>query len=183
MIFRSVSTLRQFVGQYALERGLSARSVQALHHVINSFEKHLGRTAVVRDFKFLRINAWLSDQLIAGLDPETVRGRRTAIVGLWNHALAVGLIRRIPARIMKIKVADKPPVAWHTSGLVRLLKAAKSLPGKMNRNRTVRRRDFWAAYILVAYDIGVRLGDLLALKTSDISPSGAALRIDPKAKP
>ncbi|MGE4138380.1 MAG: tyrosine-type recombinase/integrase [Pirellulales bacterium] len=182
MFFRSSLALRAFVQQYALERGLSPGSLRALGYVLNSFERYLKRPARLNDLHREQFNAWLLAELAAGLDPETVRNRRTAMLGIWRHAAEAGLLRTAPARIVKIQVPQKIPEAWHKSAIDKLEAAARLLPGTMHSDRRVLRADFWTAYALVDYDLGIRLGDLLAIDESHVNAQGGVCMIQHKTQ-
>lgn len=181
MIQRSEpSELRQFLDEYAIDRGLAVGSLRALVYVVNCFERHLARPARLADLNRGTVNAWLAGLLARKLDPETVRGRRTAMLGLWKHAVDSGALEVPPARIRKIKVADKPPTCWDLPELKKLLKVARGLPGVMNRDRRIDRADFWQAYIYCDYGTGLRLGDLRSLRFDQIGPDGTTIVVQSK---
>lgn len=116
--------IRAMVPLYAMERGRVGRSLENLHHTLNGFERFLGRRATSADFTDDAINAWCAWQFARNLDAETVRGRRTLMVGIWRWAVDHGLIRRMPGKLPKIKVPDKPPQCWHLDELRQLLAVA-----------------------------------------------------------
>lgn len=181
MISRSEpSELRQFLDEYAIDRGLETGSLRALVYVINSFERHLARPARLADLNRQAVNAWLAGLLAQKLDPETVRGRRTAILGIWKHAVESSMLDLGPARIRKIKVADKPPTCWDLPELRKLLKVARDLDGVMNKDRRIDRADFWQAYIYTDYGTGLRLGDLRKLRFDNIAPDGTTIVVQSK---
>ncbi len=182
MLSQSDTTaLREYLGQYALERGIGVGSLQALHYVLNSFEKFLERTASVSDLDTDTLNDWLAWQFVAGLDPETIRGRRTAMLGMWRDAHAFGFASQLPGRIRKIKVPQKPPRCWDKSREAPLLLAAVAeLAGTMNKDARVSRADFWTAWILVGYYSGLRLSDLLALRFDQVAADGTIVTVQAK---
>lgn len=181
MISRSEpGELRQFLDEYAIDRGLAVGSLRALVYVVNCFEKHLARPARLADLNRGTVNAWLAGLLARKLDPETVRGRRTAMLGIWKHAIESDEIETPPVRIRKIKVADKPPTCWDLPELRKLLKVARGLDGVMNRDRRISRSDFWQAYIYADYGTGLRLGDLRRLRFDQIGPDGTVIVVQSK---
>lgn len=172
--------LRGYFAQYAIERGLSPGSERALCFVLNSFQRFLGRDATFCDLTAATINAWIAWQFSRGLDPETVRGRRTALVGIWKHACEAGLLEVAPARVRKIKVPDKPPRCWDKPELLRLLELARGLTGHMNRDPRISRSDFWQAWLYVAYGTGLRLSDLRKIRFADIASDGRTIVVQGK---
>lgn len=181
MIAPFASNLRAFIEHYAMLRGLSPNSARALRYTANSFDRFLGREARIADLSDDRLNAWSSYELAAGLDPETVRGRRTALVGIWKEANDCGLTTAFPRKLRKIKVPEKIPVCWDLqSELAKLLAVARLLEGTMHRDPRIDRRDFWQGWIHVDYGVGLRLADLLALRFSNIAPDGAVVFVQMK---
>lgn len=182
MIVSSADSLRDYLAQYAMERGLAPSSVRALTYVLNSFEKYLQRPANLIDLTAGHVNAWLAWLFNEGLDPETVRGRRTAILAIWRDACEAGLVCSAPARIRKIKVPDKPPRCWDLPELGMILAVTRSLSGRMNKDKRISRADFWTAYTLVDYESGYRLGDLRKLSFDKIARDGTVVIVQNKTR-
>ena len=76
-----------------------------------------------------------------------------------------------PVRIRKIKAPLPPPRAWTLEELSRLLEVAAALRGVL-RGKSVSRAAFWRCFVLVGYETGLRLGDLLALRIDQIADGG-----------
>ncbi len=174
--------IRAMVPLYAMERGRFGRSLENIHHTLNGFEKHLGRRATVDDFDDRVINAWCAWQFAKGLDPETVRGRRTLMVGIWKWAADNGLVRRLPGKLPKIKVPEKPPQCWHLDELRKLLAAASQLPGTMRRDFRVPRSAFATAWLRADYATGFRFADLHELDARCIAPDGTVVIVQQKTR-
>lgn len=180
MISRAQTTLRSYAAQYAIERALAASSERALRYVLNSLELYLKRPATLDDLCSATLNGWITWMYRERLDPETIRGRRTATVGIWKHACEAELVTMPPMRIRKVKVPDKPPVCWDWPELLKLLDVARALTGVMNRDRRVSRADFWQAWLYVDYGTGLRLGDLRKLRFDNISSDGRTITVQSK---
>ena len=174
--------VRAMVPLYAMERGRFGRSLENLHHTLNGWEKQLGRRATSADFTDAAINAWCAWQQARGLDPETVRGRRTLIVGIWKWAVDVGLVRRLPGKLPRIKVPDKPPQCWHLDEMRRLLAVAASLTGTMRRDSSVPRSAFAVAWLRADYATGFRFADLHNLHAKAIAPDGTVVIVQAKTR-
>lgn len=165
---------------YAMERGRFGRSLENLHHTLNGWETQLCRRATSDDFTDQAINAWCAWQFAKGLDPETIRGRRTLIVGIWKWAYGVGLVERLPGKLPKIKVPDKPPQCWHLDEMRKLLHAASLLPGTMRRDFRVTRAALATAWLRSDYATGFRFSDLHALHSRSIAPDGTVVIVQAK---
>jgi len=150
-------SLRAFAGQYALEHGLVTSSANVILYAIASFERSLDRTASLNDLFHELVNDWLGDLLAGQLDRSTIHTYRRILLVVWRAAAEGGLIPA-PCRVRKVRVPTKLPRAWTLPELRRLLEfAAKS-----------RRPDYWRAFILVGYETGLRLSDLLALNADQL---------------
>lgn len=180
MISQNADSLRAYIDVYAMERGLAASSLKALGYVTNSLESHLGRTAMLNDLTQHTVNAWLQWMFSKGLDPETIRNRRTVIIGIWKHAVESDLLDVMPVRIRKVKVPDKPPQCWELEEFRKLLEVAKKLRGNMNKDRRVKRADFWQAWLYVDYGTGYRLGDLRSFRFDQVRHDGTTQLVQSK---
>lgn len=172
--------VRAMVPLYAMERGRVGRSLENLHHTLNGLERFLGRRATAADLDERTINAWVVWQFAKNLDAETIRGRRTLMVGIWRWAVDHGLIRRMPGKLPKIKVPDKPPQCWHLDELRQLLAVARELPGTMRRDERVLRSDFATAWIRADYATGFRFFDLHNLERRAIAKDGTIVIVQHK---
>lgn len=172
--------VRSYLSVYAVERGIGSRSLGNLNHNLNSFERHLGRSADWPDVTTANVNGWLCAELERGIDPETVRTRKISLVGVWKEAFDSGVAPTAPAKIRKIKVPSKIPVCWDMPELELVRLSARQLTGHMKRDRTISRADFFEAYVLVGYDIGLRLGDLCRLMFEQIGADGRIVIVQNK---
>jgi integrase len=171
--------LIDFVRRYAIERGLSEPSAQQLRFVLNSFGKSLGRRPRLSDLVDEKVNAWVVQMQENGLAPETVRGHRIALVGIWREAVYAELVDRPPGRIRKVRIPQRLPTAWSQADLMRLLEAAGKTPGRFLFSG-VRKAPFWRAWILVGYYSGLRRDDLLRLRFDDLRPDGKLFLVQHK---
>jgi integrase len=90
---------------------------------------------------------------------------RRELLTLWRYAYETDLTETPPLRVMAIKATPRPPTAWSMDTLRKLLDAAeKDVRPISCRLPNVRRCDILPAWISLAYDSGIRLGDILALR-------------------
>lgn len=180
MIATSHPIPRSFLAIYAIRRGLTPPSLKALGYVLNCFERSLGHAASWDDFELPTIERWTDALFARGLDPESIRGRRTALIGFWREAHDAGVIQSLPGRLRRIKVPDKPPICWDKPEYVGLLAITGALKGTMNRDPRILRADFWTCWIRSDYDGGFRLGDLRRLLFSQIASDGTVQLVQRK---
>jgi hypothetical protein len=62
-----------------------------------------------------------------------------------------------------------PPKVWNQEYLGRLLGAARGMKGSFH---TVRKADFWTAWVLVAYQTGARPGEMFAIECEQVTSNG-----------
>ncbi len=83
-MFSPTGEIRAAIAVYALERGRTGKSLNSLHYILNSFEKSLDHPANWDDMTTPNLIAWGVKLFGDKLDPETIRSRRGALVGVWR---------------------------------------------------------------------------------------------------
>jgi integrase len=166
------ATPAAYLAQYVLERGLTQRSEAEFRRRLRRFERYLGRASEWDDFNDEQVNRWLAALAESGLAPETIRGHRSVVLAVWNGAWESGYLNARPGRIRRVKCPARRPQAWTLDELRALVAIASRTPGRTNRDRRIPRAAFWRAFLLTGYYTGLRLGDLLALRWSEVSASG-----------
>lgn len=162
--------LTDLLAQY-LERhdyGVSPGHAKQLRTSIAAWAKVAGHPLTIADLRDETLNAYL-DWLRGHRAPDTVRTRRGNLLILWHWAYQEGVIDLAPRRIRRLRPIPRQPIAWTLQEIRELIATAERLPGCFFG--TVRRRaSWWSSLIRAGYDTGLRLGDLLALRTSEVGP-------------
>ena len=115
------------------------------------------------------VNGWLESLRVSGVCAVTRSNERRLLLTLWRYAVDAGYSTTNPAQVRRIKVVKKPPRAWSRQTLLRLLDAAEQDGRRVsNRYPHVRWCDVLPVWIAVAFETGMRLGDLLALRAESI---------------
>lgn len=166
--------LGEFVERYTLERCLSDGHRELLSRAAVRFDRWHGRPASLSHLSDDTVNRWLLSLEAEGLRPRTVKGLRSRIMALWRAAYADRLLNRPPRRVRMIRPPATLPEAWEAAQLRSLLLTAGKLKGAFRFHR-VRRAAFWRAFILAAYDSGLRISDLLRLELAQIGSDGALI--------
>ncbi len=89
---------------------------------------------------------------------------------VWNQAYEDGDNDSPPLRVRKIRSPRDPVEAFTQDAIRELLKYVANLAGYFPNG--AKRSDFWTAAINAAYSTGLRRGDLLKLKRSQIGERG-----------
>ena len=148
--------------------GVSPGHARQLLVSVRAWEQFAGQPLLVRDLADEPLNAYL-DWLRKHRAPDTVRTRRGNLLILWHWAYQEGLTDVAPRRIRRLRRIPRQPQAWTVAEVRKLIATAESLPGCFHR--TVRRRaTWWSSLIRSGYDTGLRLGDLLRLRTVEVGP-------------
>jgi integrase len=97
----------------------------------------------------------------------TVRSERGILLTLWNWAYDRSIVDTAPRGVLKMKARRKPTKAWTIAEIRRLLEATKGLDGRRLRSGASLGL-FLRAWILVAYESGARLGDVMAFRAENL---------------
>jgi len=158
---------------YAPLRGIDPRTVEIYGFTLRAWDRFLGRPPDVTDLEELAVAKFLAHRL-RERSVATAAKDRTQIRALWEFAARRGLTDRWP-QIRPIRVPERVPQAWLTDELQRLLEAAGERQGSI---AGVPASAFWRAAILVCYETGCRVGELLRLEWRDVSPAGILFRAE-----
>ena len=113
--------------------------------------------------------------------PKTLQNMRAGILAIWNHAIESDICEQYrKSKIRPIAVPRPVPVAWTEEELSRLLAASANLSGCFRSG--INRQLYYDAAIRVAYDTGLRRGDLWRLSVSDVNDRGIVNTIQGKTR-
>lgn len=167
------------VETYISSRDLSAEYTKALRNRLIAFCRWLGGTATLDRFEARTVNDWLSYHKEAGrASMSTINSYRRGVLCIWRDAYESELIDNPPLRVKRIKVPRIVVEAFTHEEIAGLLVEADRLRGYLPNG--VKRNEFMRAIILVAYCTGLRRGDLLRVKRSQIRRDGSATIIQHK---
>jgi len=167
-------TLLLFVGDYRLERDVSDGTIAYIRVTVRRFSDWLKKPATLDDLEDDLVNRWLASLLDDGLARPSVKGHRGNLLSLWRCAFERELVRLPPRRVRKIKCPRTLPEAWEIQQLQSLLTEAEKMPGCF-RYVPLSWAEYLRALILVAWDSGLRLGDLLTLRFDQVGTDGSLI--------
>jgi integrase len=163
-------TLGEFVESYSLFHDVQAESMRQVRISVKLFERWAGGPVPLDQLDAASVSAWLRDYAAAGAAPNTVRSKRNQVLAMWRAAADEGLCDLPTRRVRPVRVPYKPPDCWTVDEVQQLLDACRKL--KRTHKCGLRRSEWFQLAVLMAWDTGIRVGDLFRLRVSDISPEG-----------
>lgn len=165
-----MGTLRVFVGQYVASRPLSRAYAARLRWTGNALEAFAGSAAIAEVLTEANANGFLAAQ--ADKSPFTIRSYRSDILTLWNAAadcdlVAYPVLRRVRAARVPELVVD----CYSLEEARAILGAAAGLVGRYRHG--VSRRAYWESAIRLAWDSGLRRGDVVAFRRDCLRSDGS----------
>ena len=129
------------------------------------------------------INAKRLNKLLASmqgtLSTQTVITKRRMMLCLWRHGVAIGLVKSSnDFQVVKFRLQRKPVRAYSREQVIesyRILQAKKENYFGTFRKSKCSRKLWLMTWYRVAYESGLRAGDIYALRGIDITPAGIAI--------
>lgn len=158
---------------YALLRDVKPGTLRQYTIVADLFEKWAGGPVPLAGLDESSVSAWLRDYS-ATAKPHTVRSKKNQILALWRAAADDGLADHPAARrVRRVRVPELVVTAWTRQEVEQLLRAAAGLPRRHRCGMT--RAAWWDLAIRVAWDSGLRWGDLICLRVDSITEDGSTV--------
>jgi integrase len=175
--------LKDFVTNiYSLERAVSKGHRNLILVKLRRYSSYLGHEATTHDLNAVSINRFLEHRESV-VKNATVVGERAILRALWCAANEAEpdcewYVPAKPARLRRLRREEVDVCGWDGEQLKSLLLATERQRGMFRTSAVgkVARAPFWRAFLLTAYDTGLRLGDMLRLTTEQVSAEGS-LRI------
>lgn len=173
-------TLKDFVTDiYSLERSVSKGHRNLLLTKIRRYSQYLGHEATTHDLNAVSINRFLEHRESV-VKNATVVGERAILRALWSAANEAEpdspwYVPAKPARLRRLRREEVDVCGWDGDQLKSLLLATERQRGMFRTSAVgkVARAPFWRAFLLTAYDTGLRLGDMLRLTAEQITSEGS----------
>ena len=172
-------TLGAYARQYGLLRDLRPETLRQYAMAADLYERWAGGPVRLDEMDEDSVSAWLRDYS-ATVEPNTVRSKKNQVLALWRAAADERLCEPPTRRVRSVKVPWRPPTAWDHAEVEQLLAACRGL--KRWHRCGLRRSDWFDLAVRVAWDTGLRWGDLICLPVhghNDAEKVCAALRIEP----
>ena len=156
---RAISPLRQRMIEDMGMRKMRDRTQEAYIRGVRRLARFLGRspdTATAEDLRRFQLHL-----VKAGVSPITLNATLTAVKFLFQVTLDRP---QLVAKIRQVRVEQKLPVVLSREEVARLIQSAGNL-----KHQTA---------LSLAYGAGLRAGEVVALKTSDVDSARMTLRIE-----
>jgi len=163
-------TIGGYVEQYGLFHACRPETVRQYQIAVKIFERWAGGPVRLDELDAMSVSQWLRDYAATGVAPATVRSKRNLILAIWRAAADDGLCDLPTKRVRSVRVPYKPPDAFTADEALRLVNSCAVLPRWHPCG--LRRSDWWRLAIMMAWDTGVRAGDLWKLRCDQISEWG-----------
>lgn len=177
--------LNVFIDEHAT--GIGENTVLCFYKpAITRFEKYLKHEASFEDLNDATINSWTKAELLKEGNLTTLAKRRSAILALWRAAYLSHRIESEPRRIRKLPKNTRVVEAWTRDELLKLLETIETSDWseKTMPKSVLNKADFFHTLASVAYETGLRLGDLLDMERgwirTDSTGTGFVTKVIPR---
>ena len=163
------------------------------HNVSDNYRKRLFRIAELMGAAGItaaNINATKLNQLLASmqgkLSTQTVITKRRMMLCLWRHGVAIGVVKSSDDfQVVTFRLQRKPVRAYSRDQISRAFKnlqeKSENFFGNFRKSKCSRK--LWLmTWYRVAYESGLRAGDIYALRDIDITPAGIAITMSKTGK-
>lgn len=173
-------TVRQFVEHYAANHAVEPSTVYQYRVTAERLDDWAGGPVYLDELDERVVSAWLRDYG-ATVRPATVRSKRNQLLALWRAAAAEFLCDPPTRRVLTTRVPWTPPTAWTLDEVRQLLRAAATL--KRWHPCGMRRAEWFDLAIRLAWDTGLRWGDLVRLRGADLHYDTVVVRQSKTRRP
>lgn len=156
-------SMTDLLDTYLEQRDASHRYEESLRRTVRRLAEY--GIGGVSQLSSDRVNKFLS---VVPVGQTTKHNYRREAFTLWRFAFEQGFTDVAPDRLRRIPPARFPVKAWTVEAVQKLLDAAEADQTPISRRLKLRRCDLLPAWILVAFDSGLRFSDVLELRQSDI---------------
>jgi len=143
---------------------LSPGTIEQFRVAIRLFDRWAGKPQTLHGLSEEHVRNFLHDYYATGKSPATVNKKRSLLLSLWNHAYEEELLDRPPRtrRIPQARECPPLPEAWTAQEVGRLLAAV----GEVYRGTFT--ATYLRALVLILYDTGARVSEVLRLQADDV---------------
>lgn len=143
----------------------TAGTIQQYQVAIGSFDRFLGRPATLNDLREEVVTAFMGAILKDGNSPVTANGKANYLKTLARFAKRKGKITDDLSDVQKLRAPRRLPTAWTLAEMEKLIHGCRQTEGRICG---VPAPAWWVAFVLTAYDTGLRRRALLAMRFADL---------------
>jgi len=168
--------LSHWVASYGRSHNLRQGCHQLMYSV-SHLQRFANKPLTLDDLSDDLLNGWITARHAQGMTPKTVHSQRGHILTLWREADRRRLVKAGPRYVQPVKVPKPRPKAYTLEELATLLQTFErmedqfQLPVDLENTHfmQVHKRLVLRAFLLVAYESGLRPCDLRALRSADVT--------------
>lgn len=149
---------------------LAAGSRRHYEESVATFSRYLCRPATTADLSDDTLNRFLRHLFVNGRSEYTVKNRRTGLLVLWRFAARLKLVQP-PEDVQRVRLNQLSIKGYDEKDIKKLVEYVSAMRG-MVRTAGLRKCDWWETFILVAWETGVRAGDLGAIEVGHLDQDG-----------
>lgn len=164
-------TIGTYLSTYTERRTLAHRSRAALRTAVASFSSLFGDLPVDQ-IDSIALNRWI-ENLEHSCSPRSVITYRSGVLSILRMAADDGVC--VEPNTRKIRRPRKPrplPRAWTDDQLRRVVQVCENLPGQLRPPRSCPACVYFTALVRIAYETGLRRGNLFSLQQSEVRDDG-----------
>ena len=160
--------VQDFLEEYFLTSNLRDSTAEQYQNSVNLIEKWHGSPLHLEEMTDLFISRWIKDYE-SDKSPHTVRTRRSALIAIMKGAYQSRHVEYEPKRIRPVKgIQTTPKDVWNALEIQALIaKTPQVLKGRF-RTTNIQKALYFSSLITMAFESGLRLGDILAIKSEDL---------------
>lgn len=172
-MIRHVATFRDAVEHYCLLHAMAPKAEYQVRHSCDLFQAWAARPLQLDELTEPLLSAFVK-AMEARYSKRYAINHRANCLAVWNAAADAGLCEHPRSRLVrKLKRPRPNPQAWTLDEMKRIIAAAERMDGKTARG--IWRRVYFPCLIHVAYETGLRRGDLWRLHRDDVTDDGRLL--------
>lgn len=168
-----MTEFERFITYLTSERRASGHTVKAYANDLRQFECYLAEHYELHSFSLagtLELRSWFAHLKDSGISSRSIRRKRSGVSTLYRFLRREGLVERDPVSRTRIPRGEKRlPVYVDQGSMERLLEGSEWPEGWEGQ------RD--ALMLILLYESGMRLAELISLKTADIDFGKKELRV------
>lgn len=166
----------EFLTSYSIRMEHSPRTVRAYAVDLRQFADYVGAAAPIESCDFKVVEGWLIRLLDAGRSGATRRRKLASVRLLFKYCVRGGSLVRSPVDMVRVSIprGRKLPRSIELNEARALLAVARAHL-RAEVSSVARRRD--VAIVEVLLSTGIRVGELVGLRRSDLLNGGRALMI------
>jgi len=170
-----IELLQAYIDSHDLDRS----TISWLTLIVGRYARHRGGAIDMEDFCATRVNRWISVMVEeARLSRITIKSYRRGLLILWRWAFLEKHVTYAPLGVKPIKAALPVPRGWNAPTVNLFIRHARNVKGCYRCG--IFRADYLDALARTKWDSGLRLGDLMRLKLSDIDVDGRGAIVQKK---